>query len=106
MPGCADAAREMRFLFQLALTFAFSLPALGDGKLRVDSTASTKFLSSRRIRRLLCAIAKFARASSSSLSLALYASYAARLGKAISPQATLLVPSWGRKYPISFPPHR
>ena len=39
-----------------------------EGIPRVPSTTSTKFLSSRRIKRLLCAIAKFSRASGSTFS--------------------------------------
>src|SRR6185369_11903387 len=67
------------------------------GSAKVPSTTCTKFLSSRRMIRLLCASAKFARASESERRRARYVSYAARLSNAINPQATSFVPSCGRK---------
>src|SRR5207249_771948 len=63
----------------------------------VPSTISTKLRSSRRMKRLASAAAKLVRASGSAFSFFLYASYDARLSKAINPQATLFVPSYGRK---------
>src|SRR4029077_875856 len=59
----------------------------------VTSTISTKLRSSRRMKRLASAAAKLLRASGSAFSFFLYASYDARLSKAIKPQATLFVPS-------------
>src|SRR4029077_16657019 len=59
----------------------------------VPSTIYTKLRSSRRMKRLASAAAKLLRASESAFSFFLYASYDARLSKAINPQATLFVPS-------------
>src|SRR5688572_20678059 len=61
------------------------------------SMRSRNVRSSRRIRRFSSANANAARPSGSALIRVRYASYAARLSNEISPQATLLVPSWGRK---------
>jgi hypothetical protein len=64
---------------------------------KVDGTGSRKVLSSRKITRLDCAKAKFAWLSGSALSFYRYVSYAASDSKEIRAQATLLVPSCGRK---------
>ena len=76
-----------------------SLLAAGYSRARptVPATASTKWRSSRRIRRFAVAIAKFSRPSGSDFSRVRYASYAARLSKPINAQAMSFVPSWGRK---------
>src|SRR5437667_4522641 len=52
----------------------------------VPSTISTKLRSSRRMKRLASAAAKLLRASGSAFSFFLYASYDARLSKAIIPR--------------------
>src|SRR5947209_16277277 len=76
------------------------------GTFRVPLTSSTNVRSSRRINRLVCAMAKFSRDSGSDFNRVRYFSYEARLSNAISPQAMLFVPSQGRKYPRRWPPHR
>ncbi len=76
------------------------------GMPKVPSTTSTKFLSSRRMNRFACAIAKFSRPSESAFRRVRYASYEVRLSNAINPHATSFVPSCGRKYPTRCPPHR
>src|SRR6185312_10235768 len=76
------------------------------GTSNVPSTTCTKLRSSRKMQRFCCANLKFSCASGSVLSRSLYRSYDARLSNAIGPQATTLVPSYGRKYPIRCPPQR
>src|SRR5262249_37605417 len=85
-------------------TFAVD-PGAGDAAQRcppagistVPSTVRVNVRSSRRMTRFVAAAAKLPTASASVRSFARYVSYAARLAKAITPQAMSLVPSSGRK---------
>src|SRR5215469_7639606 len=58
-------------LFCLCGHPSYSVPVSIEGMPRVPSTTSTKFLSSRRMKRLACAISKFSRASLSDFKRAL-----------------------------------
>src|ERR1022692_3375925 len=106
MRGHAREALERSVPFQFGSTWGnhntgrdHTGRASVEGRSNVPSTTSTKFLSSRRINRLLCAMAKFSPRAGINLKAPLEALKGAKFIKSNKPQSHIFRPFVGKKIP-------